>query len=142
MLFMQNNRRKLKGSDAELTEQLRRMYWDERGTTLSIGRALGVNPRVVYWTMRHLGIEIRRKGAKPVPLKCRIKGCDEPPKRIWHVKAKAWYGTLCKEHLRQYKNAKSRYMKSSAYPGISEEERWLRIAKERLIETRKLCRAQ
>lgn len=46
-------------------EWLRRKYWDENMSTISIGRLLGCDPKTVWRAMDHLGIPRRGVGQQP-----------------------------------------------------------------------------
>jgi len=129
------------GDDAQIESTLWQLYWKERKSTVQVGLLFGVPWGTVRGWLKRFGIPVRRKG-NTILLTCRKDGCREPIHRLTHAGNRASYGRLCKRHFRQHRAALKRFYKSSAYPGISEEERWLRKAKETLIRTRKLCRSQ
>lgn len=127
------------GDDAHVEAELLRLYWKEYKSTPAIGRLWGVDHKLVQSWMRRFGIPRRKKG-QTLYVSCRVAGCREPIHRINHAGNRASYGRLCKRHFLQHRAALRRHYKSSSYEHISEEERWLRKAKETLIQTRRFVR--
>lgn len=127
------------GNDKHVERELWRLYWKEYKSTPAIGKLWDINHKLVHSWMRLFGIPRRKKG-QTIHATCQQAGCQEPIGRITHAKNASYYGRRCKRHFNQHRAALRRHYKSSNYEHISEEERWLRKAKETLVQTRRFVR--
>lgn len=137
--FHQETRHALPGTDVEIEDLLWRLYWKEWKTTPEIAALYDTDHGVIKAWMRRLGIPRRPVGAVR-HLTCTRDGCREPIHRIHHAGNGARYGRLCKAHWNEHRRSLAKHYKSSRYERLTQEERWLRIGKETLITTKKLCR--
>lgn len=122
---------------AARAQELRRLYIDERMTTIEIGQMFGVGHRAVVGAMKRLGIPARKVGASRY-VTCCEPDCQLPIYRIRHATNGSWYGRRCRLHWIIYRmEVNQRY--NDKHLG-KDDEAWLRRSRQLLARVRRLNR--
>jgi hypothetical protein len=118
-------------------EELRRLYLDERQTTIEIGRLYGVAHNTIHGRLRKLGIPTRRVGVSR-HVTCCEPDCQLPIHRVLHKTNGSWYGRRCRLHWIIFRmEVVARY--NDKHLG-KDDEAWLRRMRQLLARVKRLNR--